>query len=50
MEVIALKTCSWTCKKKTYELEKGKKYKFPSTLKDYILATPNLFEVVSDKE
>lgn len=48
MEVIALRTCNWTVKSKTYELVKGQKYKFPTSLKDFILAS-GLFEV-TDKE
>jgi len=49
MEVVALRDCNWTCKKKTYELEKGKKYKFPATLRPFIVAS-GLFEITNTVE
>lgn len=39
MEVEALRTCNWTVKGKTYELQEGKRYKFPKTLEAYIVAS-----------
>jgi len=47
MEVTAKRTCSWTVKKKTYEIKEGERYKFPASLKDYIIAS-NLFIVDSE--
>lgn len=44
MEVVAKRDCNWTVKGKTYELEKGKKYKFPATIKAVVEAS-GLFEV-----
>ena len=47
MEVIALRDCNWEVKGKVYELEKGKKYKFPKALEDYIIAS-GLFQISED--
>ena len=47
MEVVAKRTCNWTVKNKTYNLEAGKKYKFPATLKSFIEAS-NLFEITKE--
>lgn len=49
MEVIALKTCKWTVKGKLYELEEGKKYKFPATLKAYVEAS-KMFKIIKSEE
>ena len=48
MEVVAKRNCKWTVKGKTYNLEKGNKYKLPATIKQYVEAS-GLFEIIKSK-